>query len=59
MTGEDLDDWCERLGLNYVEAAAALGIGRSTLARYRNDDVDIPLSIELACAELERRATQG
>ena len=55
MTGDDLNKWCARLGLSFPKAATALGIGRSTLFRYRLGLVEIPLAIELACAELERR----
>jgi hypothetical protein len=50
MTPASLTAWMTRLHMNKVEAAASLGIARSTLDRYLAGSVPIPHSIALACA---------
>ena len=52
MSSAALIAWRERLGLNRVKAAKALGIARNTLAAYEADKREIPLYIALACAAL-------
>ena len=52
MTPASLTAWMDRLKLNKLEAASALGIARSTLDRYLAGDVAIPKSIALACAAI-------
>lgn len=54
MTGADFKAWRERLGLNRIDAAAALGTGRNQPQRYEEGQ-EIPLYIALACAALERK----
>ena len=51
MTSTEFREWRERLGLNRVEAATALGMGRNQPQRYE-DGQEIPLYIALACAAL-------
>ena len=50
MTPASLTAWMTRLRLNKSEAAASLGIARSTLDRYIDGSVKIPLYIALAAA---------
>jgi hypothetical protein len=50
MTPASFAAWMNRLKLNKSEAAASLGIARSTLDRYLAGSVPIPHSIALACA---------
>jgi predicted DNA-binding transcriptional regulator AlpA len=50
MTPASFTAWMNRLRLNKSEAAASLGIARSTLDRYLAGSVPIPQSIALACA---------
>jgi len=52
MTPASLIAWRERLGLNRVRAAKALGIARNTLSGYEEEKQSIPLYIALACAAL-------
>ena len=44
MTGEEFTAFLERMGWNNITAAAELGIGRNTVARYKEtgagDDID-------------------
>ncbi len=54
MTPTDLAAWMNRLGLNKAQAAASLGIARTTLDRYLSGDKPIPRAVELACSALER-----
>lgn len=44
--------WMERLGLNTVEVAAALGCSRTTVQAYMAGRSKIPRYIALACAAL-------
>jgi len=50
MTPASLIAWRDRLHLNRVEAAAALGISRETLRFYEAGKHPIPRYIALACA---------
>ena len=50
MTPQSLTAWMTRLRLNKSEAASSLGIARTTLDRYLDGSVRIPLYIGLACA---------
>ncbi len=52
MAPASLAAWMARLHINKVEASAALGIARSTLDRYLDGSVRIPLYIALACAAI-------
>ena len=50
MTGEDFTAWMEHVGMNKIKAAAALGLGRNTVARYMIEGA--PEYIALACAAI-------
>ena len=54
LTPTALIAWMTRLGLNKVEASAALGIARTTLDRYLSGETTIPRYIALACAAVEK-----
>ena len=49
MTPTDITAWMNRLGINKSQAAASLGIARTTLDRYLSGDKPIPRVVELAC----------
>lgn len=58
--------WMKRMGFNQIEAAAALGITRTTVRQYSGwGDFDgrgskgAPPHIALACEALERRRKEG
>ena len=53
MTPATLTAWMNRLGLNKAQAAASLGIARSTLDRYLSGSKPIPKLVELACRAVE------
>ena len=64
LTPDQFRSWRKRLRLTQVTAAEALGISPSQIFDYergvkRGTDrpAPIPRVVELACAELERRAT--
>jgi len=50
MNAKEFCDWMARMDLNNLEAAAALGISRNTVPRYKKEGT--PLYIDLACAAL-------
>lgn len=50
MTPADFIAWRERLHLNRVEAASALGMSRNTVTAYEQGRVSIPHYVALACA---------
>jgi predicted DNA-binding transcriptional regulator AlpA len=50
MTGSSMSAWMDRLHLNKVQAASALGISRATLDRYLSDTMTIPRVVALACS---------
>lgn len=52
MTANDFREWRKRLGLNRVEAAAVLGMGRNQPQRYEEGQ-PIPRHVALACAAIE------
>lgn len=54
----DLKKWRKRLGYNQVEAAARLGVQRGALQNWEQEVRPIPLTVELACKELERESQQ-
>lgn len=54
MTNAEFKAWMSRLRLTYRQAAIDLGLSERAVYNYA-DDREIPLYIELACAELERR----
>ena len=49
MTPESFLAWRERMGLNAVQAAAAIGCTRDTIRRYERGGTPIPRYIALAC----------
>lgn len=51
MTPTEFREWRERLGLNRVEAADALGMGRNQPKRYEEGQ-PIPKYVALACAAI-------
>jgi len=52
MTATDFIEWRKRLGLNRVQAAEALGMGRNQPKRYEDGTVEIPRYVALACAAI-------
>lgn len=50
MTAASLTAWRERLHLNRVQAAAALGCSREALRAWEEGRSDVPLYIALAAA---------
>ncbi len=50
MTGPDFTSWMSHLGLNNLEAAERLDIGRNTVTRYKRDGA--PGHIGLACSAI-------
>ena len=55
MTTDEFQAWRARLNLTYDEAAVRLGIHRATVARYLSGELPIPLTVQLACKEVERQ----
>lgn len=58
MDSWDLKKWRKRLGYNQVEASARLGLQRGALQNWEQEVRPIPLTVELACQELERESRQ-
>jgi transcriptional regulator with XRE-family HTH domain len=56
MSKEKLIELREKMGT--LKLTEALGIGRSTLTRYLNGKLDIPLSVGLALETIERRISE-
>lgn len=56
MTPAEFREWRDRLGLNRIEAAAVLGLGRNQPQRYE-DGQTIPKYIALACAAVAHGLT--
>lgn len=54
LTNAELLAWRDRLGLNQGEAATALGIGRTSLRRYEEGEVQTPLTVALAAAAVAK-----
>jgi len=52
MTPTTFTAWRERLGLNTVQAAKALGCSRTTIQAYEAGRSPIPRYVALACAAL-------
>lgn len=53
MKAEDFTAWREKMGLNRVQSAEALGLSRNMPKRYEDGEAEIPLYIALACAALD------
>ncbi|VFR81344.1 hypothetical protein RAN3_2561 [plant metagenome] len=53
MTADELRAWADRQGLTFDTAAATLGVGRRTYARWASGEVDISRIVALACAAVE------
>ena len=51
MTNSELKQWREKLGISRELASVALGVSRSTIARYEKDS-EIPKYIALACKQI-------
>jgi transcriptional regulator with XRE-family HTH domain len=58
MTKEEFRRWRLRLDITRKEAGARLGRSSRQVEAYERGETDIPTVIELATAELERRANQ-
>jgi DNA-binding XRE family transcriptional regulator len=58
MDATDLKNWRKRLGLNQVEAAKRLGVGRASIQYWEQDLWPIPHVTELACQQIMRRWKQ-
>lgn len=56
MTASEFKSWRERLNLSRDGAATELGRTKRTIEAYEAGEVTIPKVVELATAELERRA---
>lgn len=56
MSPADFRAWRARLHITQAAAAERLGLTRATVNRYEAGHSDIPVVVELACAELARRA---
>ena len=52
MTPADLAAWKAHMGLINVTAAEALGVDRSSVARWLAGETPIPRTVALACAAL-------
>jgi len=50
----DLKKWRKRLGYNQFEAAKRLGVHRGAVQNWEREVRPVPLTVELACEELER-----
>jgi len=53
MTAQEFATWRQQMGLNRVQAAEALGVGRNQPQRYEEGQ-PIPKYIALACAALAK-----
>jgi DNA-binding XRE family transcriptional regulator len=58
MTGEELKKWRKMMGMTQAQAANALGLSQSCLARYESEElqrregrpVSVPQLVEMACS---------
>jgi transcriptional regulator with XRE-family HTH domain len=53
MTRAELKAWRKRLGLSQEKAAAALGVDRSTVAKWETGRAPISKVVALACRAVE------
>ena len=51
----DLKKWRKRLGYNQFEAAERLGVHRSAVQNWEREVRPVPLTVVLACEEIERK----
>ena len=54
MTGQELEQWRERMGWSKTVAAKRLGLSRQGYYNYVQGKTEIPTAIDLACAALIR-----
>lgn len=50
MTGNEFTEWMNHMGMNIIETARALGIGRNSVPRYQMEGA--PRVVALACSAL-------
>src|SRR5262245_57314974 len=58
MDATELKNWRKRLGLNQVEAAKRLGVGRASIQNWERELWPIPRIIDLACRQIMCRWKQ-
>lgn len=57
MTQTEFREWRKRLAFTQARAAEALGYAKRQVESYERGEAPIPIVVELATAELERRET--